>query len=121
MFAILAIEMSSHMTSPWIIAPIALAFLCGFLTDAVGIFLIAFYVLVAFSSHKFWLVDSSSHAYAAFERHAMRFEFVHIVSIISGLLLLFTTGPGALSLDRKLNRYNTHNFTEPSNSNIYMP
>lgn len=96
MFAVLACQMAARVTPVWVIAPVALAYLLGFMTDVVSMVLVAFYFLVTCSSHKFWLVDPTAHAYAAFERHALRFEFTHSVSIISGLHVLFTIGPGDL-------------------------
>lgn len=117
MFAVLACQMASlsGVTSMWIVAPMAAAYLFGFMTDIISVLLIAFYILATFSTHKFWLVDPSANPYAAFERHALRFEFTHNVSIVSGLVVLFTMGPGALSFDKCFTRQQTRvNNNTPS-------
>lgn len=121
MFAVLACQMASlsGVTSMWIVAPMAAAYLFGFMTDVISVLLIAFYVLATFSTHKFWLVDPSANAYAAFERHALRFEFTHNVSIVSGLVVLFTMGPGALSFDKRFTRQQIRVNNTPSQLNSH--
>lgn len=100
LLSLLSVTMITLYATPtWIIivAPVTLALLCGFMTNFVGPILVTFYTMTAFSQCKFWLLQTSM------ERHAVRFQFVQTVSIISGILLLSMTGPGDLSLDKRWN------------------
>lgn len=106
LMALLSVEMFDVIGWGWsfIMCPIALAVVVGYKTDMMGALLMSFYVLATVSSKQFWRIDASAHVYMAFKRDVMRFEFLQTVSILSGLLVLITTGPGALSLDDSMRR-----------------
>lgn len=106
LMALLSVEMFDVIGWGWatVICPIAVALVLGYKTDLMGALLMAFYVLATVSSKQFWRIDASAHVYMAFKRDVMRFEFLQTVSILSGLLLLISTGPGALSLDDTMRR-----------------
>lgn len=103
---LLSAEMFDVIGWKWAIAivPIAAAVLVGYKTDFMGLLLMLFYTVATLSSKQFWVIDSAEHALASFERDVMRFEFLQTMSIMSGLVMLIMSGPGALSLDEKLKR-----------------
>lgn len=106
LIGLLSLEMFDVIGWKWglVIVPVALAVLIGYKTDFMGLLLMLFYTVATLTSKQFWFIDASAHVYAAFQRDVMRFEFLQTISIMSGLVMLIMTGPGALSLDEKLKR-----------------
>lgn len=105
---LLCLEMFDRLGWHWafIIVPLCLAMLIGYKMDVIGLLLMAFHVVNIVTSKQFWIIDQS-HPQAVFERDVVRFEFLQTISIMSGLLMLVMSGPGALSLDEKLKRGKT--------------
>ncbi|CAN8066399.1 unnamed protein product [Agarophyton chilense] len=106
LLGLLTLEMFDVIGWTWAVAivPVACAVVVGYKTDFMGVLLMIFYIVATMSSKQFWMIDASAHVYAAFKRDVMRFEFLQTISIMSGLLMLIMSGPGALSLDAKLRR-----------------
>lgn len=106
LMGLLSLEMFDIIGWRWafIIMPIAIAVFIGYKTDFMGLLLMFFFTVATLTSKQFWVIDGSSHAYAAYQKAVMRFEFLQTISIMSGLMMLIMSGPGALSLDEKLKR-----------------
>lgn len=102
---LLCVEMFDIIGWHWAIVMIPLCFsmLIGYKTDFMGLLLMTFYTVATVTSKQFWVIDPT-HPHAALKRDVMRFEFLQTLSIMSGLLMLIMSGPGALSLDEKLKR-----------------
>lgn len=102
---LLCVEMFDVIGWTWafIIIPICFSVLIGYKTDVMALLLTTFYTVATITSKQFWFIDET-HAQAVFERDVMRFEFLQTISIMSGLVTLIMSGPGALSLDEKLKR-----------------
>lgn len=106
LLGLLCLEMFDVIGWAWalVVVPVAFFVLIGYKTDFMGLLLMVFYTIATLTSKQFWFIDSSKHVYAAFERDVMRYEFLQTISIMSGLVMLIMSGPGALSLDEKLKR-----------------
>lgn len=105
LLGLLCVEMFDIIGWAWafLIIPICFFVVIGYKTDVMAMLLMLFYTIATVSSKQFWFIDAN-HAKAAFERDVMRFEFLQTISIMSGLVMLVMSGPGALSLDEKLKR-----------------
>lgn len=102
---LLCVEMFDIIGWAWafLIVPICFSIVIGYKTDVMALLLMVFYTVATISSKQFWFIDAT-HTKAVFERDVMRFEFLQTISIMSGLVMLIMSGPGALSLDEKLKR-----------------
>jgi putative oxidoreductase len=69
--------------------------LVGFASRYTALVMLLFVIIASFSSHRYWSVESAQVANQSS-------HFWKNVSIKGGLLLLFITGAGRLSLDRLL-------------------
>lgn len=105
LLGVLCLEMFDVIGWGWafIITPLCFGMLLGYKTDVMGLLLMGFYIIATVTSKQFWSIQGS-HPHAAFARDVMRFEFLQTLSIMSGLVMLVMSGPGALSLDEKLKR-----------------
>jgi putative oxidoreductase len=74
-----------------------LAILLGFATRYAALAILAFTIVATFSSHRYWNFSGA-------ERTGQQSHFMKNVSMMGGILLLFITGAGRLSLDRVLAR-----------------
>ncbi|KAA8491920.1 Surfeit locus protein 4 [Porphyridium purpureum] len=83
--------------------PVLLAVLLGFQTQISGTVLLIMYFLHNVSNSAFWAIKSDSQR-NSFDREVKRYEFVQTLSIMGGLMLLISTGPGQLSVDSKMGR-----------------
>lgn len=106
LLGLLCLEMFDVISWYWgfIMLPLSAAIVVGYKTDVMALFLVVFYVVATLFSKQFWFIDASKHAYAAFYRDVIRFEFLQTLSIMSGFVVLIMSGPGALSLDEQLKR-----------------
>ena len=66
----------------------------GFYTRPLAVLLAVYAIVTAFIGHDFWMMEDGA------RRNAM-IHFYKNFSIAGGMLLLFLTGPGKYSLDRK--------------------
>jgi ER-derived vesicles protein len=73
--------------------PVTLAVLMGFYTEISGAILLMLYFLHNVLNSAFWF-EAASHM-----REIRRYEFVQTLSIMGGLILLISVGPGSLSID----------------------
>lgn len=74
-----------------------LAVLLGVGTRYAALVLLLFTIVATFSSHRYWTVPEA-------QRVNQQTHFMKNVSMMGGILLLFITGAGRLSLDRLLGR-----------------
>lgn len=105
LLGLLCVEMFDVIGWGWavLIIPISFSVLLGYKTDLMALLLMSFYTIATITSKQFWFIDAV-HAQAAFHRDVIRYEFLQTISIMSGLIMLIMSGPGALSLDEKLKR-----------------
>jgi putative oxidoreductase len=75
-----------------------LALLLGFATRYVAWLMVAFVLIASFSSHAYWTMTEAA------ARRTNDSQFWKNMAMLGGLLFLFASGPGALSLDRWLAR-----------------
>lgn len=78
--------------------PFILAVLFGYQLEISGSILLTFYFVHNILNSSFWSVRGS------YMREIMRYEFVQTLSIMGGLILMITVGPGALSVDEMRGR-----------------
>eukprot|EP00186_Timspurckia_oligopyrenoides_P004784 CAMPEP_0182443310 /NCGR_PEP_ID=MMETSP1172-20130603/2076_1 /TAXON_ID=708627 /ORGANISM="Timspurckia oligopyrenoides, Strain CCMP3278" /LENGTH=284 /DNA_ID=CAMNT_0024638545 /DNA_START=113 /DNA_END=967 /DNA_ORIENTATION=- len=83
--------------------PIILAVLAGYRVEISGTLLVIMYFLHNILNSAFWQIRSDS-ARASFDREVKRYEFVQTLSIMGGLMMLITLGPGSLSVDEQIGR-----------------
>lgn len=74
-----------------------LAILLGFATRYAALVMLLFTIIATFSSHRYWSVPEAQQA-------NQQSHFMKNVSMMGGILLLFITGAGRLSVDRFLAR-----------------
>ena len=75
-----------------------LALILGLATRYVAAVLVVFVLVASFSSHAYWLMTDAN------LRRINDSSFWKNIAMIGGLLFLFVTGPGRLSVDRLLAR-----------------
>jgi ER-derived vesicles protein len=78
--------------------PVILAVLVGFHLEISGSILLALYFFHNILNSAFWTASGT------YMREIMRYEFVQGLSIMAGLCLLMSIGPGALSVDEMRGR-----------------
>jgi ER-derived vesicles protein len=78
--------------------PVILAVLAGYHLEVSGSILLALYFFHNILNSAFWFVSGS------YMREILRYEFVQGLSIMAGLCLLMSVGPGALSVDEMRGR-----------------
>mmetsp|Transcript_19091 Transcript_19091/g.33015 ORF Transcript_19091/g.33015 Transcript_19091/m.33015 type:complete len:286 (+) Transcript_19091:258-1115(+) len=83
--------------------PVLVAVLIGYKTNIFGVVLLVLYFLHNVLNSAFWTIKTDTHR-GAFDREVKRYEFVQTLSIMGGLLLLISSGPGSISMDEKLGR-----------------
>jgi ER-derived vesicles protein len=78
--------------------PVVLAVLFGFQLEISGSILLTLYFVHNILNSSFWSVRGT------YMREIMRYEFVQTLSIMGGLILMISLGPGALSVDEMRGR-----------------
>lgn len=73
--------------------PVILAVLVGFHLEISGFLLLSLYFVHNVLNSSFWSVNGT------YMREIMRYEFVQTISIMAGLILMISVGPGAISVD----------------------
>ena len=103
LFAFACFEMFDVVGWGWavLIMPTAGALVFGYQAELCAMLLLAFYAVGAIVANPFWTVAVIDKEMAHM-RELMRYEFVQTVSILGGLLLIIMSGPGAFSVDNKL-------------------
>ena len=103
LFALACIEMFDVVGWWWavLIVPTSIALVFGYQAELCAILLLSFYAVGAIIANPFWTVSVIDKEMAHM-RELMRYEFVQTVSILAGLLLIIMSGPGAFSVDNKL-------------------
>jgi putative oxidoreductase len=74
-----------------------LALLLGFATRYAALLMLVFTIIATFSSHRYWDVPAAQRA----QQHT---QFWKNMSMMGGIVLLFVTGAGRISLDYLLRR-----------------
>lgn len=86
--------------------PVILAVLVGYQMPWSGVALLLVYFLHNILNSAFWSIDASGSFYRQYRREVLKYEFVQTISIMGGLLLLVSSGPGLLSVDERMRRKN---------------
>ncbi|SAK84704.1 DoxX family protein [Caballeronia hypogeia] len=73
---------------------VGIAIVLGFFTRPLALLLALYTLGTALIGHHFWTMQGM-------ERYANTINFYKNISIMGGLLLLFVTGPGKYSIDRR--------------------
>lgn len=73
---------------------VGIAIVVGFFTRPLALLLALYTLGTAFIGHHYWTMEGM-------ERYANTINFYKNISIVGGLILLFVTGPGKYSLDRR--------------------
>lgn len=86
--------------------PTILCVLVGFWMPWSGIALIVVYLLHNVLNAAFWNIDTEGSLYRQYRREVLKYEFVQTISIMGGLVLLVSAGPGMISVDERIRRKN---------------
>ncbi|KXV09544.1 hypothetical protein CR51_10365 [Caballeronia megalochromosomata] len=73
---------------------VGIAIVVGFFTRPLALLLALYTIGTALIGHHYWTMQGM-------ERYANTINFYKNISIVGGLILLFITGPGKYSLDRR--------------------
>ncbi|KAJ8902706.1 hypothetical protein NDN08_006026 [Rhodosorus marinus] len=85
--------------------PVILCVLVGYKMPHTGIVLIFIYFLHNVLNSAFWSIGGGS-SEDEYKREILKYEFVQTLSIMGGLMLLVSSGPGMLSVDERIRRKN---------------
>lgn len=101
-FLLVLLAMEFVATLGWIgtilTMPVILAVLVGFQLEISGAILLTLYFVHNVLNSSFWSVNGT------YMREIMRYEFVQTLSIMGGLILMISVGPGAISVDEMRGR-----------------
>mmetsp|Transcript_13049 Transcript_13049/g.40202 ORF Transcript_13049/g.40202 Transcript_13049/m.40202 type:complete len:289 (-) Transcript_13049:184-1050(-) len=86
--------------------PVILAVLVGYQMPWSGLVLLGIYLLHNVLNSAFWSINPQGSYYRQYRREVLKYEFVQTISIMGGLVLLVSSGPGMLSVDERMRRKN---------------
>ncbi|KAK4526285.1 hypothetical protein GAYE_SCF22MG4199 [Galdieria yellowstonensis] len=86
--------------------PVVLSVLVGFKTQLCALLLMGLYAIHNVLASAFWYLHNAGASWEVdIQRDVKLFEFVQTISIMGGLGLLSSSGPGALSFDEQRKKY----------------